>query len=138
MPTRAHRVSGLVLVALLAACAGSADSIGPYGGTNGGNTAGNTGNNGGYGNPTGNSDNPNTVVISNSSFSPDTLVVTAGTTVTFQNNDAATHTATADGGGFDSGQIPGGRSATHTFSTAGSFAYHCAIHSFMHAVIKVQ
>ncbi len=136
---RARGLPGLLLIGLLAACA-SSDSTGPYGGNTGGNTAGNTGNNtGGSGGTGGNTDTaPNTVVIANASFSPETLTVKMGTAVTFQNNDAVIHTATADSGAFDTGDIDGGTTAQRVLEVVGTFAYHCQIHSYMHGVIKVQ
>ncbi len=84
------------------------------------------------------SDNGTTVDIANFAFSPDTLTVPVGTKVTFQNDDSVTHTATDDSGEFDSGNIAYGTSYTHTFATAGTFRYHCAIHSRMTGTIKVE
>ncbi len=118
------RVSGLLLAGLLLACSGNSDATGPNGGNN------NNNNN--------NNNTPNTVTIANFAFSPDTLTVTKGTTVTWQNSDAVTHTATADGGSFDTGHIASGASGSATFNTVGTFAYSCAIHPSMHGVIKVQ
>lgn len=52
------------------------------------------------------------VSIQNFAFSPGTIQVTAGTTVTWTNNDQTTHTVTADDGSFDSGDVaPAARSA---------------------------
>ncbi len=77
------------------------------------------------------------VSIVNMSFSPDTLKIAAGTTVTWTNNDSMTHTVTATGGLFDSGNLPAGMTFTHTFSTAGTYNYRCVIHANMKAVIVV-
>lgn len=79
-----------------------------------------------------------TVTIKNFAFSPADLTISAGTTVTFTNNDNATHTATADDGSFDCGPISNGQSFSFTFSTAGSFAFHCKIHPSMTAKITVS
>ena len=70
-------------------------------------------------------------------FDPADLAVKLGDSVTFTNLGGAPHTATADGGGFDTGKLTRGQSATVTFSAAGDFAYHCAIHPSMKAVIRV-
>jgi plastocyanin len=70
-------------------------------------------------------------------FEPQTLTIPVGTTVTFRNDDGEAHTFTADGGAFDSGQVAGGRSFSFTFSTPGTFAYHCNIHSSMRGTISV-
>src|SRR6476620_723459 len=48
---------------------------------------------------------PNTVSVKNMAFSPASLSVTPGTTVTWVNNDGVAHTVTADDGTFDSGSI---------------------------------
>ena len=79
-----------------------------------------------------------TVTIANFAFSPGTITVQAGSTVTWVNNDSVAHTATGDNGEFDTGSIAPGGSATITFDTAGTFAYHCSIHPNMTASITVQ
>lgn len=77
------------------------------------------------------------VMIRNMKFEPAELTIAAGDTVTFTNADGAPHTATADDGSFDTGKLKKGDSASLTFSTAGSFAYHCEIHRGMKAVLTV-
>jgi len=79
-----------------------------------------------------------TVTIANFAFSPGTITVQAGTTVTWVNNDSVAHTATGDNGEFDTGSISPCGSASITFDTAGTFAYHCTIHPNMTASITVQ
>jgi plastocyanin len=54
------------------------------------------------------------------------------------NNDTITHTATGTTGLFDSGPIAAGQQFSHTFSTVGSFAYHCTIHPGMVGTVNVQ
>jgi plastocyanin len=76
-------------------------------------------------------------------FSPASLTIKAGTTVVWKNTTAAPHTVTSDDGKtFDSGSANpiAAQSGTFsfTFNTAGTFAYHCAIHPFMTATIIVQ
>jgi plastocyanin len=78
------------------------------------------------------------VNIQNEAFSPGTLTVAAGTTVTWTNNDAVVHTVTSDTGLFDSGQMSKGSHFSHTFSDKGTFQYHCTIHTNMHGTIIVQ
>jgi plastocyanin len=77
-------------------------------------------------------------VISSSAFGPASITVSVGTTVTWRNNDGVAHTATSDAGTWDTGNIPGGGSASRTFSTAGSFPYHCTFHSGMRGTVVVQ
>jgi plastocyanin len=78
------------------------------------------------------------VSIEGMKFSPATLSVAAGDTVTFTNNDSAPHTATAAGGAFDTGRLANGESATVTISAAGTHDYICQIHPSMKGVIEAQ
>jgi plastocyanin len=77
------------------------------------------------------------VAIAGFAFSPKDVTVTVGDTVTWTNSDATAHTATADDGSFDTGTIGANGTGTATFSTAGSFPYHCKIHSSMTGTITV-
>jgi len=77
------------------------------------------------------------VNISDFAFAPNALEVTAGTTVTWTNNDGAAHTVTADDGSFDSGSIGTGGSFSVTFDAPGTYAYHCNIHGNMTATVVV-
>ena len=77
------------------------------------------------------------VTIQDFAFDAPTLEITAGTTVTWTNNDSAPHTATADDGSFDTGAIDSGASASVTFDTPGTFTYVCAFHPNMTATIVV-
>lgn len=77
------------------------------------------------------------VEIKNFAFGPGSLSVTAGTTVTWTNNDTVAHTVTATGGGFDSGTISPGETFTFTFADAGSFDYVCSFHPNMTGTIVV-
>ena len=78
-----------------------------------------------------------TVDIVGISFSPASVTVVVGDTVTWTNADAQSHTATADGGAFDTGTIGGNSSKAVTLTTAGTFAYHCTIHPAMTATLVV-
>jgi plastocyanin len=78
------------------------------------------------------------VEIKNFSFSPASLTVKAGDTVTWTNNDTATHTVTADDNSFTSSDLAPGASFKHTFAKAGTVAYHCSIHPSMTATVVVQ
>ncbi len=81
---------------------------------------------------------PGSVTIQGFAFQPESVTVNEGDTVTWTNEDGATHTATADGGSFDTGHISGsGGTASVTFATAGTFTYHCAIHPSMTGTIVV-
>ncbi len=83
----------------------------------------------------------NTVSISNLAFVPATITVNAGTTITWTNNDNVLHTVTNDTGSsevFDSGSMSQGSHFSHTFSTVGTFHYHCTFHTFMLGTVIVQ
>lgn len=79
----------------------------------------------------------NQVNLSNMSFTPNSLTVPVGTSVTWTNKDAVTHTVTSDTGLFDSGNLTSGSKYTYTFPTAGTYAYHCKIHAGMTGTIVV-
>jgi plastocyanin len=78
-----------------------------------------------------------TVVAQDFSFTvPDSVAV--GATVTFDNQDSAPHTMTADDDAFDSGNVTGGSQGEVTApSEAGDYAFHCEIHPNMTATLTV-
>jgi plastocyanin len=78
------------------------------------------------------------VTIANIAFGPGSITVSVGTTITWQNNDGINHTSTSDTGVWDTGAIAPGTSKTHTFNTAGTFPYHCNIHTMMTGTIVVK
>jgi len=75
--------------------------------------------------------------LGSNAYSPDTITVVIGVnnTVSWTNNDNVDHTAT--GPGFDTGIIAPGSSANHTFTTPGTFSYHCSIHPTMVGTVIV-
>ena len=81
----------------------------------------------------------NAVTIDNFAFSPANITVKKGTTVTWTNKDSATHTVTSTSGpaSFDSGNLPNGKTYSFTFNTAGTYQYHCTIHSGMTGTVTV-
>jgi plastocyanin len=78
------------------------------------------------------------VSIANLNFDPATVTVNVGDTVTWTNNDSVDHTATANGGSFDTGSIGNGQSDSVTFTAAGNFPYHCSLHPQMTGTVVVQ
>ena len=70
-------------------------------------------------------------------FKPETVTVKAGTKVTWVNNDAAPHTATATGA-FDTDTLRKGDKKTLKLKKPGTYAYICAFHPFMKATVIVQ
>jgi plastocyanin len=78
------------------------------------------------------------VNIQNIAFNPPNMTVAPGTTVTWVNNDQVNHTVTADNGTFNSGILQPGQRFAHTFKKAGTYAYHCNIHSSMRGTVTVR
>ena len=78
------------------------------------------------------------VTISDFTFSPGTITVNQGDTVTWVNNGPTPHSATSSNGAFDTGIFSKGQSRSHTFSEAGTFAYICTPHPFMKGTVVVQ
>ena len=80
----------------------------------------------------------NTINMVNFTFTPGTLTVKAGTTVTWTNNDTTTHRPASDSGLFDSGDLAPGATFSFTFNIPGTFPYHCTIHTYMTGKVIVQ
>ena len=78
-----------------------------------------------------------TIQIQNFAFAPAVLTIAAGDTVVFNNLDSAPHTASADGGAWDTGRMAQGASVQITFSSPGSFTYFCAFHPNMKGAITI-
>jgi plastocyanin len=79
------------------------------------------------------------VTISGFAFVPASLTVSTGTSVTWTNNDAATHTVTSTNGpSFDSGNMGQSGQFSLTFNNVGTFTYHCNIHPGMTGTIIVH
>jgi plastocyanin len=78
------------------------------------------------------------VAIKGMKFVPDALTVAVGDTITFTNEDAAPHTATADDGAFDTGRLGRGESATVTVSAAGEHPYICLVHPSMKGTVTAS
>ena len=77
------------------------------------------------------------VNITNHAFDPAQLDVTAGTTVTWTNEDTEAHTVTADNGLFDSGVLEPGQSYSIWLGGSGTVTYHCDIHPDMKGSVVV-
>ena len=80
------------------------------------------------------------VTIDNYTFSPGTLTVPVGTTVTWTNRDFEVHTVTADDTPptFKSAGLDTDDSFSFTFNKAGTYSYHCSLHPHMTGKIVVQ
>lgn len=76
------------------------------------------------------------VAISGFSYSPGTVTINVGDSVTWTNSDAQAHTATGDG--WNTGDLGNGDSGSITFRTAGTFDYMCGIHPAMRGTVVVR
>jgi plastocyanin len=87
------------------------------------------------GSPTGTS-----ISISNFMFSPMSMTVHPGATISVTNKDSATHTLTASGpGGFNTGNISHDQTKTFRAPTKpGTYQYICNIHQYMMGTITVS
>jgi plastocyanin len=79
------------------------------------------------------------VTIQNFAFSPASITVKAGTTVTWTNSDSVAHTVTETDGktGPASGDVNPGSSYSFTFKDTGTYQYHCSIHPSMTGTVVV-
>jgi plastocyanin len=94
---------------------------------------------------------PNEITIKLIAFTPTRVEVPAGSTVTWRQDDVATHTVTSGrtqqsggtvtatpDGTFDSGNISKGQNFQFTFAAPGEFPFFCAVHpATMTGVIAV-
>ena len=81
---------------------------------------------------------PATVDIDNFAFTPRALTVTAGTTVTWKNEDDSPHRIGDKNGTFKSAALDTDDTFSHTFTVPGEYAYICTIHPYMAGTIIVK
>src|SRR5262245_22522441 len=112
------------LAVLLAACGGDDSSSGS---SNSGTTAA----------ASGSSSSSAAVAVTIDNFAFSVKPVTAGQSFKVQNKDSTEHTFTANDGTFDV-DVPAGKTVTVDGQKAGTYAFHCKIHSFMTGTLKVS
>ena len=78
------------------------------------------------------------VKVDNFTFSPPTLTVTAGTTVTWVNQDDIPHAVAAKDRSFRSKTLDTDDRFSFTFTTAGEFEYFCTLHPHMVGRVVVK
>ncbi len=78
------------------------------------------------------------IEIKNFSFNPKEMTVPVGTTVTWTNLDSVAHTATADDGTFNSGNLNPGQGYSFQFDKPGTYVYNCSYHPTMQGTIVVK
>ena len=79
--------------------------------------------------------------IADFAFSPNPIIVTVGSTVTWTNKDAFAHTikfAAADAGPAESPSLGSGATFAKTFTAPGTYAYICGIHNSMTGSVTVK
>ncbi|HWC08968.1 MAG TPA: cupredoxin family copper-binding protein [Solirubrobacterales bacterium] len=130
MKIRALLIPVLLALALGLAACGSDDSSDTSGAATSGSTESET-------TPGGEAARSEKVEIVEFAYQPEPVVVAAGGKVTWQNEDSAPHTATADDGTFDTGTLDKGKLKSETFKEAGTFPYFCEIHPTMHGTVEV-
>ena len=82
-------------------------------------------------------DAPARVRIVDFAFMPRNVTIAVGGGVQWRNMGSIAHTTTSDTGVWDSGTLDPGESFNRRFNTAGTFFYHCSIHTFMTAKVTV-
>ena len=79
------------------------------------------------------------VQIQNFAFSPTSLTIKIGDTVTWTNKDNTLHTVTSDSGNeLNSKDLSKGQTYSHKFTSARTYDYHCTYHNSMKGKIIVE
>jgi plastocyanin len=81
---------------------------------------------------------PGTVTIDNFMFSPVTIEVPRGTTVTWVNKDDIPHVVASTSNKFRSRAIDTDGTYTFTFTAPGTYEYFCSVHPKMTGKIVVK
>ena len=79
-----------------------------------------------------------TVEINGFVFTPDTLTVKSGDTVTWVNRDIVSHTATALDDSWDTGEILTDESQSIVVKQEMTLSYYCRYHTNMKAELKLS
>jgi plastocyanin len=78
------------------------------------------------------------VKIDNFAFAPQRVVVNAGTTVIWINDDDIPHTVASSAKLFKSNALDTKDKFSFTFTTAGAYEYFCSLHPHMTGTIVVE
>ena len=126
MPRLARLAVGSIAVLALAACSSGAAATGTPGAA--------------AGDPCSKSAAAGTVQagVADFAFAPATVTAKVGDVITWTNAGPASHTVTLDDHpACDTGTIASGSTGSLTFSAAGSYPFHCTIHSSMKGTITI-
>ena len=83
---------------------------------------------------------PGQVLIKDYDFTPNSVTVKPGTTVTWTDADTADHwvvSAPASPEAFDLGRQRTGKVVSHTFTQSGTYPYYCNLHNYMKGTVVV-
>ena len=80
----------------------------------------------------------NVITISNFTFSPQTLTVPAGTTVTWTNSDDTIHRVRIQDLDETSPALDTDQSFAYKFDKPGTYKYFCTMHPMMTGVVVIQ
>jgi plastocyanin len=78
------------------------------------------------------------VDISGFAFKPANVNINVGDSVVWTQKDTTSHTSTSDTGLWDSKLLSINKTWTNTFTSAGTFPYHCTPHTFMKGSVTVS
>jgi plastocyanin len=78
------------------------------------------------------------VSIDNFSFSPKSITVPVGTSITWVNHDDVPHTVTSKTKAFASKAMDTDEKFTYVFQKPGTYTYYCAVHPHMTATVIVK
>ena len=78
------------------------------------------------------------IQITGFKFDPGTVTIKSGTKVTWTQDDSVPHTIVSDTGLFTSPNLSKGDTYSFTFTTPGTYTYHCSIHPGMTGTIIVN
>jgi plastocyanin len=78
------------------------------------------------------------VKIDNFNFTPPTLIIPPGTTVTWTNDDDSPHSVREKDGKFKSAALDTDEKFSQTFAAPGEYEYFCSIHPRMVGKIVVK
>jgi len=88
---------------------------------------------------------PVAITIQNYAFSPASVTIPVGTTVTWTNQDRVSHTIVNEGTSkfvigqkFKSNSLGNGETYSFTFDEAGTYPYYCSLHPSMRGTITVK
>ena len=78
-----------------------------------------------------------TVQIKRSAFSPTTVTIKTGDTITWKNVDTQNHQVVSNNGSFVSPILGPGKTYSHRFNASGTYRYHDGLNATVKGVVKV-